>query len=153
VAGADLLVHVVDASHAHPASDAAAVDEVLAEIGATEVPRLLALNKVDELSTGARARIHERFPDAVVISARTGEGVDDLLALMAERIEGRSVEVEALVPYAQGTLLARLHDAGRVASADHEADGVRVRVRARASDLSALEPYLVPAAPDGKEPT
>jgi GTP-binding protein HflX len=151
VGGADLLVHVVDASHPDPSADAVAVDEVLAEIGATEVPRVLALNKVDELQPAARERIRERFTDGVAISALTGEGVDDLLGLIADRIEGRTVEVEALVPYAQGTLLARLHDAGRVASADHEADGVRVRVRARASDLSALEPYLVSVTPDGTE--
>jgi GTP-binding protein HflX len=153
VAGADLLVHVIDASHANPAADVDAVDEVLAEIGATEVSRLLVLNKVDELSNGARARVAERFPQAVSISALTGEGVEELLAVIGERIEGRTVEVEALVPYADGTLLARLHDAGRVASSEHEAGGVRVRVRARAADLSALRPYLVAAAPDGTEPT
>src|SRR5207245_10842509 len=61
VAGADLLIHVVDASHADPDADVAAVDEVLAEIGATEVPRLLVLNKVDELSEGGRARIEGRL--------------------------------------------------------------------------------------------
>jgi GTP-binding protein HflX len=152
VAGADLLVHVVDASHADPDSDVAAVDEVLAEIGATEVPRLLVLNKMDELSPSARERIAARFPESVSISALTGEGVDRLLEVVAERIEERSVEVEALLPYADGSLLARLHDAGRVASASHEEGGVRVTVRARASDLGALRPYLVDPPAAGTAP-
>ena len=152
VSGADLLVHVVDASHPDPDADVAAVDEVLAEIGATEVPRLLVLNKVDELSPAVRTRIAERFPGGVPISALTGEGVDELLRTIAGRIEERSVEVEALLPYADGTLLARLHDAGRVASASHEEDGVRVIVRARAADLGALRPYLVDPRSDGTAP-
>jgi GTP-binding protein HflX len=151
VASADLLIHIVDASHVDPDADAAAVDEVLAEIGATEVPRLLALNKMDLLEPNERVSIQTRFPDAVTISAVTGEGTDALLDAVGARLETRTVEVEALLPYAEGTLLARLHDAGRVVESAHEATGVRVRVRARTADLHALEPYLVAATPDGRE--
>lgn len=151
VASAELLVHVVDASHPSPDGDIAAVDEVLSEIGATEVPRLLALNKIDLLDRGTRRRIGERFPDAVPISAATGEGVEELLTEIAERLEARTVEVEAVLPYAQGTLLARLHDSGRVVEATHTDEGVRVRVRARPVDLNTLEPYLVSATPGGRE--
>ncbi len=143
VTSAELLVHVVDASHPEPDGDIAAVDKVLADIGATEVPRLHALNKIDLLDAPSRARMRARFPDAVSISATTGEGVDDLLAEISLRMEALTVEVEAVLPYAQGTLLARLHDAGRVVSAEHEDIGVRVRVRARPADLNVLEPYLV----------
>jgi GTP-binding protein HflX len=152
VASAELLVHTVDASHPDPDSDIAAVDEVLAEIGATEVPRLLTLNKIDVLDPAARARIRNRYPDAVPISATTGEGVDELLEEIARRLEARSVEVEAVLPYAQGTLLARLHDAGRVVSTTHTDEGVHVRVRATPVEMSALEPYLVPTSGD-REPT
>jgi GTPase len=143
VASADLLVHVVDASHPEPEGDVAAVDEVLAEIGATEVPRLLALNKIDVLEPMDRARLRERFHDAVSISAVTGAGVDELLEQVGERLEARAVEVEALLPYAEGTLLARLHDEGRIVSATHTDDGVRVRVRARSADFGPLKPFLV----------
>lgn len=143
VASAELLLHVVDASHPDPDADVAAVDEVLAEVGATEVPRLLALNKVDLLTRADRARLRARFPDAEAISAETGEGVDDLLAAVSARLEARTVEVEAVLPYAEGTLLARLHDAGRVVEATHGEEGVRVRVRARPVDLNVLEPFLV----------
>jgi len=152
VASAELLVHIVDASHPDPDADIAAVDEVLAEIGATEVPRLLALNKIDLLDVAGRTRIKERFPDAVAISAGTGEGVDGLLAEISARLEAQTTEVEAVLPYAQGTLLARLHDAGRIVSTAHTDEGVRVRVRARPVDLNVLEPYLV-STRDGTEPT
>ncbi|MGH2759397.1 MAG: GTPase HflX, partial [Actinomycetota bacterium] len=100
VARAELLVHVVDASHPDPDADIAAVDEVLAEIGATEVPRLLALNKIDLLDAPARGRIGERFPEAVSISAEMGEGVEELLAAIGARLEAHSKEVEAVLPYA-----------------------------------------------------
>jgi len=149
VAGADLLVHIVDASRSDPDADVTAVDEVLAEIGATDVPRLVVCNKMDALDPAARERVRHRYPDAVPISALTGEGVDELLGVVGQRTEGRSVEVEAVLPYAEGTLLARLHEAGRVASANHEENGVRVRVRARAADLEALRPYLV-STPAGR---
>jgi len=154
VASAELLVHIVDASHPDPDADIAAVDEVLSEVGATEVPRLLALNKIDLLDTASRARMRDRFPDTVSISAETGEGVEDLLEQISSRLEALTVEVEAMLPYAEGTLLARLHDAGRVLSAEHEDRGVRVRVRARPVDLNVLEPYLVGASRrGGTEPT
>jgi GTP-binding protein HflX len=152
VASAELLVHIVDASHPDPDADIAAVDEVLAEIGATEVPRLLALNKIDLLDAPSRARVRERFPDAVPISAETGEGVDELLVEISARLEAQTTEVEAVLPYAQGTLLARLHDAGRIVSTAHTDEGVHVRVRARPVDLNVLEPYLV-STRGGKEPT
>lgn len=154
VTAAGLLVHVVDATRPDPGAEAGAVDEVLAEIGATHVPRLLALNKIDLLTGAERERVQARFPGAVPISAATGEGVDALLEEVAERLEVRTVEVEAIVPYSEGALIAHLHDAGRVLSALHEEGGVRVRVRARTSDLAVLEPYLVDTASrTGTEPT
>ena len=145
---ADVLVNVVDASRAEPEADTAAVDEVLAEIGATEAPRVLALNKVDLLGDAERARVQRRFPDAVEISAATGEGVEALLAEVERHLEARVIEVEALLPYAEGTLLNRLHDDGRVVRSEHEAGGVRVLVRARTADLGVLERFLV-APPSG----
>ncbi len=142
VASADLLVHVVDASRADPDVDIAAVDEVLAEIGATEVPRLIALNKLDLLEEAEARRVLGRFPDAVGISAVTGDGVDELLDRVGAELERATVEVEAVLPYSEGALLARLHDAGRIVSSEHEANGVRIRVKARTPELNVLEPFL-----------
>lgn len=152
VAGADVLVHVVDASRAEPEIDVHAVDEVLNEIGATEAPRVLALNKIDLMESGARQVLDRRFPAGVPISAHSGEGVTALLEAVARQLESRVVEVEALLPYEEGTLLARLHDDGRVVDASHESDGVRVLVRARAIELGILQPYLVSEVPDGVAP-
>ncbi len=146
VASADLLVHVVDASRADPDIDISAGDEVLEEIGATEVPRLIALNKLDVLEDAEARRIVNRFPDAVGISAVTGEGVGELLDRVGLELEKTIVEVEAVLPYSQGALLARLHDAGRIVTSEHEPSGVRVRVKARPVELNVLEPYLETAA-------
>ncbi len=143
VAAADLLVHVVDASRADPSVDVAAVDEVLGEIEATEVPRVLALNKLDLLGPAERSALRTRFPDAVAISAVSGEGVDELLETIGRQIERRAVEVEVLVPYTEGTLIARLHDEGRVLGSEHGDKGVLLKLRARPADLGVLQPYLV----------
>lgn len=153
VASADLLVHIVDSTHPDPDVDIAAVDEVLGEIGATEVPRLIALNKVDLLDEESRTTLLRRFPDAVAISAITGNGVVSLLDVVADRLERQAVEVEALIPYSEGTLIAHLHDEGRVISTEHEQDGARIRLRARKSDLGPLRPYLVSATAGGTEQT
>jgi GTP-binding protein HflX len=153
VASADLLVHVVDATHPDPDVDIAAVDEVLGEIGATEVPRLIALNKVDLLDVETRDTLLRRFSDAVPISAISGEGVDRLLEEVADQLEHQAVEVEALIPYSEGTLIAHLHDEGRVISTEHEEDGARIKVRARKADLGPLRPYLVGSTAGGTERT
>jgi GTPase len=115
----------------------------LGELEAAEVPRILALNKIDLIEPDARAGLLERFPGSVAISASTGQGTDDLLEMIGQVVEGRTSEVEAVLPYTAGKLLARLHDDGRVMTSEHEEDGVRVTVRARDVDLSELEPYLV----------
>ncbi|HVL81434.1 MAG TPA: GTPase HflX [Actinomycetota bacterium] len=146
VVGAHVLLHVVDASRSDPEIDIAAVEEVLADIGATDAPRVLALNKMDLLPEGERAALERRFPSAHAISASTGEGVDRLLAAIDTILDDRVVEVEAVVPYTEGTLMARLHSDGRVVQADHTPEGVRALVRASSGDLAALRPYL--RAPD-----
>jgi GTP-binding protein HflX len=110
---------------------------------------LLALNKIDLLPSEERQRVAGRFPGSVGISAVTGEGVDELLDEIGLRLEQLAVEVEAVIPYTAGTLLGKLHDAGRVLSSSHEENGVRVRVKARAADLHALEPYLDGASTPG----
>jgi GTP-binding protein HflX len=142
VAGADVLVHVVDGSRPDPEIDIAAVDEVLHEIGAMSSPRVIALNKADILDAHTRARLCRRLPDAVAISAHTGEGVDDLLRAVARELDARVVEVEAFLPYEQGALLARLHEQGRVVETHHEEGGVRVLVRARSNELASLSAYV-----------
>jgi GTP-binding protein HflX len=145
VSSSDVLVHLVDSSRPAPEHDMQSVDEVLAEIDAMDAPRVVALNKIDLLEAGERDRLRKHFPGAVEISAATGAGIDELLDAIASRLDQRVVEVEALLPYDRGALLASLHDQGRVLRADHESGGVRVLVRARSEELAALDPYLVAA--------
>ena len=130
---ADLILHVVDASEPEDEMSAmlAAVDDVLAEIGAGDRPRLLALNKVDLLDDDDRRALSFRHPRAIQVSAATGEGLEEL----AEAIEARFLStlrpMELLVPYGEGGRLSELHDLAGEMEREDTAEGVRVRARAR----------------------
>jgi GTP-binding protein HflX len=127
-AQADLLVHLVDASAPEPGDQVRAVREVLTEIGADQVPELLVFNKADR-APGEAKRLAGREESAVVLSAATGEGVDELLRTVGDRLRALTDVVELVVPYDRGDLLAALHREGEVLSESHEDDAVRVRAR------------------------
>jgi GTPase len=128
VAEADLLVHVVDGASPDPDANIAAVHEVLAEIGVTDMPEVLAFNKVD-LDPPRVARVAADHAGALAISAVTGTGIDALLHTVAERLRAATEELELVVPWARGEVLAALHRHGEVLAEDAAADGMRVRVR------------------------
>jgi GTPase len=141
---ADLILHVVDGSEpeADRADSIAAADAVLEEIGAGSSARLLVMNKVDLLDQDDRRELALRHPDAVLASAVTGEGLEDLRARIAETIGQALTEVELLVPFDAGERLSELHEiAGDLEREDRE-DGVHIRARLpapladRFSDLS-----------------
>jgi GTP-binding protein HflX len=117
---------------------------VLGEIGAADVPELLVLNKVDLPDEVTRARLGRLFPGVPMISAVTGEGVDDLLAAIATRLPHPEVELTALVPYDRGDLIDRAHREGEILDLDHAPDGTHLRLRAPASLAHALTPYRQP---------
>ncbi|HEY6739640.1 MAG TPA: GTPase, partial [Actinopolymorphaceae bacterium] len=138
VAEADLLVHVVDGSHPDPEGQLAAVRQVLAETGAKDVPEIVAINKADLADPLVVARLERAEPRSVAVSARTGANIDKLLALIGDALPRPEVEVDVLVPYARGDLVAKVHEHGEVLSQEHLADGTRLRARvdpALASDL------------------
>ena len=147
VAQADLVLHVVDASDADPESQIAAVREVLAEIGAAHVPELVVLNKADVAPTETLARLRRREPHSVTVSARTGAGVEDLLAAIEHDLPRPRVEVDVLVPYAQGRLVARVHDEGEVLAEEHTADGTSLRARVGPRLAADLAPYAATPMP------
>jgi GTPase len=153
VARADLIVHLVDAAQPDPGGQIAAVRSVLGEVGASEVPELLVLNKADLLDEVSRARLARLLPGIPMISAATGEGVDDLLATIAARLPHPEVELAALVPYDRGDLVDRAHREGEILQVDHVAEGTRLHLRAPASLSHALAPYEValgnPTTADG----
>ncbi len=134
VAEADLLVHVVDASAADPPGQIDAVRTVLAGIGAESVPELLVFNKAD-LDPDEAASLVASHRGSVAVSARTGEGIDELLRALADRVRALTSVVELLVPYERGDVLAAIHREGEVVSTSHEDGGLRIR--ARLSDASA----------------
>ncbi len=128
---ADLLLHVVDASaDEHDRLEMMrAVDEVLAEIGAGEQPRLLVLNKVDALGDEARADLAIEHPDAVLVSALTGEGLEALADAIEAAFRATLRNLELLLPYWEGGRLAELHEVAGDLERTDTPDGVRVRVR------------------------
>ncbi|HET8535799.1 MAG TPA: GTPase HflX [Solirubrobacteraceae bacterium] len=129
---ADLILHVVDASvdEDEMLEMLRAVDEVLDEIGAGDQPRLLVLNKADALDADRRLDAGLRHPDAVLVSALTGEGIAELGERIQQEFERSLADVELLLPYSEGARLAELHDlAGDQLERDDTAEGVRVRAR------------------------
>ena len=152
---ADLLVHVVDASDPLPEDQIAAVRKVLVEIGeeqgGTMPPELLVVNKTDAAGDLALARLRHLLPDAVFVSAKRGEGMARLQSVIAERLPRPEVDLELLVPYTEGGLVARLHSEGEVLSSEHVAEGTRLHVRVGPELAVVAVPYVVggaaPAAP------
>jgi GTPase len=143
---ADLVLHVVDASASDTARDeqVRAVNAVLDEIGAQELPVEIVLNKVDAVDALHRRRLANRFPDAVQVSAKTGEGLDELRARIAERFEHRFATVDLLVPYSEGGKFAELYALGApIESRSDREDGVLIRARLPERDLRRFAPFLV----------
>jgi GTP-binding protein HflX len=144
---ADLLLHVVDAAHPEAEMQAASVDRVLDEIGAAAMPRLIVLNKADLADPNELIGLRRRFGDAVVVSARTGEGVEALLTAVASRIPADRRLVEALVPYDRTDLVARAHREGEVLKSEARPEGTWMLVNIDRSVLAALEPYMNGSTP------
>jgi GTPase len=142
---ADLILHVVDASapEERRLQDMGAVDEVLAEIGAGEKPRLLVFNKVDLLSAEERREAELDHPEAVLISAQEGEGLDRLREQIEKAFEETLTEVELLIPYSEGGRLHELHEvAGDLERTDRE-DGVLVRAKVPSAEMHRFQDLAV----------
>ena len=143
---ADLVLHVADASAPEDrlTEQLAAVNGVLDEIGATDLPIELVLNKIDAVDAVGRRQLESRYPDALQVSARTGEGLDDLRARIAELFEHRFQVVELLVPYSEGAKLAELYALGPPVElrVDRE-DGVLIRARLPERDVRRFARFLV----------
>ncbi len=140
---ADLIVHVADASV--PEDELVemldAVEQVLVEIDAAERPRLLALNKVDQLDDEARRALGFRYPDAVQVSAETGEGLDELRTTLEARFLATLRPIELLVPYAEGGRLSELHELAGDVEREDTPDGVRVRATVPAAAVPRFERF------------
>jgi GTP-binding protein HflX len=144
---ADLLLHVVDASDPLPEDQIAAVRKVLVEIGeeqgGTMPEELLVVNKTDAAGDLALARLRHLLPDAVFVSAHRGDGVARLKACVAEKLPRPEVDLELLVPYTEGGLVARLHSDGEVLTSEHTPEGTRLHVRVGPELAVAALPFAV----------
>ena len=147
VARADLILHVVDGSHPDPESQIATVREVFAEVGARDVPEILVINKADAADPLVLSRLQRREPHSVVVSARTGRGLDELLAALERELPRPEVSVEVLVPYSRGDLVARAHDTGEVLCEEHTGEGTRLRALVPPALAGELERYALTTTP------
>ena len=145
VADADLILHVVDAADADPEAQIRAVREVLSDIDALHVPEQLVFNKADAADADMLLRLKRLAPDALFVSARTGEGIDGLRAEIERRLPSPDIEIVALLPYTRGDLVARVHETAEVLGTEHTVDGTRVHARVNPELAAALEPFVSPA--------
>lgn len=152
IAEADLLLHVVDISHPNAMNQAEAVHETLKEIEAENVPMITVLNKIDRLTDpGAARSAVERFPQAVAISARTGEGIDDLLGMLRSTLYETFTPILVHLPYQQGQLISLFHEFGQVERLEHGRKGVLIQGRIPGRLVAQFKPWRVKPGEKEKE--
>ncbi|MFJ8149198.1 GTPase HflX [Streptomyces sp. NPDC096094] len=142
VGDSDLILHVVDGSHPAPEEQLAAVREVIRDVGATGVPEIVVINKADMADPLVLQRLLRVEKRSIAVSARTGRNIDELLALIDNELPRPSVEIEALVPYTRGKLVARAHDEGEVISEEHTPEGTLLKVRVHEELAAELTPFV-----------
>ncbi|MEU0404387.1 GTPase HflX [Streptomyces sp. NPDC006197] len=145
VGESDLILHVVDGSHPAPEEQLAAVREVFRDVGAVNVPEIVVVNKADAADPLVLQRLLRMEKHSIVVSARSGQGIDELLALIDRELPRPEVELEVLVPYTQGGLVSRVHAEGEVESEEHTPEGTLLKARVHEELAALLAPY-VPAA-------
>jgi GTP-binding protein HflX len=126
VGNSDVIVHVVDASHPDPAAQLATVRDVIGEVNARDLPEIVAFNKSDLVDDDRKLVLRGLEPDGVFVSARTGEGIDELLARIATALPQPDVELELLVPYDRGDIVSLAHSRAKVIDTVYEEAGTRL---------------------------
>jgi GTP-binding protein HflX len=137
VSQSDLVLHVVDGSHPDPEGQLVAVRGVLAEVGADRVPELVVINKCDAADPEVLDRMLRREKQAIAVSAKTGEGIDELVERVAAELPRPDVDIQVLVPFNRGDLVNRIHQEGDVLVEEHTGEGTRIN--ARVGSLFAAE--------------
>ncbi len=144
VVQAELLLHVVDVSHAQAAEQIAAVNHVLSEIGADGKPTVMVFNKIDKCAgNGSLEKYLQQYPAAVAISAQTGAGISQLIEELSTQLRPIRDFVELRVPHAQSAVIARLHEVGQVTERDYAGEQARFRARIPPHFHDEFAPYIV----------
>ncbi len=146
VADADLVVHVIDGSDAHPEDQVVAVREVLREIDASTVPEIMVVNKIDAADEITLGRLRHLLPTAIFVSARTGEGISALRAAIAGALPDPAMRIEVLVPFSLGKLVSRVHAEGTVLSEEHTGEGTLLSAKVQPDLAGLLQDYRVVAS-------
>ncbi len=145
IAEADLVVHVIDGSDAHPEDQVVAVREVLQEIDAAQVPEIMVVNKIDAADEIILGRLRHLLPSAIFVSARTGEGIAHLRDVIAAALPDPAMRIEVLVPFTEGALVSRVHAEGTVLSEEHTGDGTLIQAKVYPALAGLLQDYRVAA--------
>ena len=142
VSGADLIVHVVDASHQDPLGQIKAVREVVRDIGGEKIPEIIALNKADIADPEVIRLVMREEPDAYPISVHTGAGIEALIAAIEGSLPRPKVEVHTLIPYNRGDLVSRIHEEGEIISEEHLENGTSLHARVDGALAHLLEKFV-----------
>jgi GTP-binding protein HflX len=149
---ADLLIHVVDITHANAQAQAEAVHQTLRDIGADHIPVLTVLNKIDRLDDPHKAQTSlVDFPNALAVSALKDIGIDNLLGMVNERLFDIFDEISVYLPYQQGSLIALFHDQGQVSRTENKRGGVEIQGRIPGRLLARFQPFVKPDSKPGPE--
>ncbi|GAA1788094.1 GTPase HflX [Leucobacter iarius] len=142
VGDADVVLHIVDGSHPDPESQLRTVRDVIAEVDAQGIPEIVVFNKSDLIDDAQRLVLHGLAPDAVFASARTGEGIEELRARIDAALPVPDREVDVVIPYDRGDLVAELHERNRVLETEYVETGTRMRAFVTGETVAKLEPFL-----------
>jgi len=141
VVDAELLLHVVDASSGTVYEEIDAVQSVLREIGAGDIPQLMVFNKTDLADPVVVDRLIEDHPGSVATSAHSGEGVESLLLTIGDRLRATMSVLDLLIPFDRGDIMAAVHRSGQVLREQAVADGMRFRVRVDPRSAGRLQEF------------
>lgn len=142
ITGADLILHVIDSSSEEYDAQIIAVEEVLDQIKAHDIPCIKVFNKIDSLDQDEREGLAARHPHDVLVSAWTGEGIDELVKRIEIAASSSDSTVEVVIPYAMGRLVSLAHERCRIISEQHEAEGTRICMMVPPAYIDAFKPYL-----------
>ncbi|MCJ7733770.1 MAG: GTPase HflX [Anaerolineales bacterium] len=144
IAEADLLLHIIDVTHPHALSQIEAVNATLKDIDADGIPTIPVLNKIDRLETPDQAQpILDRFPDAVAISALRGDGVDNLLQIVKDKLYESYQDVTLEIPYSEGGLISLFHEEGHIESVENQYEGVVIQGKLPVRHLMKFRKFIV----------